>query len=934
MGHVYIQTNKFYTIPRYEAYHQTKREYIQAIDPAYDNKQTGEKWTLLMTRLANSLNEDHIPNGLQVGTFRERLAGFKTTREGTSNSQFNVSLTQCVNYFEEFNFLYNTTDPRYKLTDAAKKDLLTSINEAMGVCETGLNGRLYTALQAHQKESDWIQNELVKARCETLRMLHTQYGGGNHDVHSYNALVHLANNAQLGIPQQEAILDAHAGIVDSSRLTAFFNEHYPVLFATYEKQMEDNLTNHYLSELTTKLAIDSAQWSAGTVTIPFIQTRDISDSITAYFQGARTDHVLYALGDLSDDDYTEYTLKSKEEVAKIIKGLVAQKLIVDQYLVSLDDIANDRTAHPNLRLKTGVVLDELIDLHNALKEHDLQQINDKLHQNPVILMSYPELVINHIDSNPAILSNVPRWLRANTRFIDSSMAVLNQLLCDAISAHNEDAIRNLTAQILNLIQSEYGYLQQLSKPVFTHPIVAKMLIEKNGLLFAYLNDALQNDSDLRAQAEGQHLFGAYHTNAIINKGVDMILGAHFNARRSLPYQYRNEPSLALSQQNVPIHRAIANFLRIKAFIALLTPGTLTLREVCAHVNDLNPDLLLKVIHYRKINHLPPLPFFDNENTCKDLEKFNQELTDRLDPDWSHDYLSIKRRACEQENFAFIRDPFAVKNAVTFLSKADRWFAGFNQYHTYQSNNEKLWARLMIAARALCDLVITMAKIGLYVAAIYYVYPVIYAIVQLYIVPATLTYFCLWLVNIFLQNSLIATVNDVIWRLVTLDAEFLLAMIFNICFQIMPLYTAIIGTLDAPMAILGMLTNVFSYLTSKNEYLAGTLEDTCENTVVRLEGINEASAQDKADLLRALLTQMKTEVSSEQGHSFTDLLDKKYPNTYQGATHNVSFSDVASKRRPHDSALTLDDQPDRMRFFSGRTTTEALLATVEPSLQMA
>ncbi|NDH08814.1 MAG: hypothetical protein EBY16_04235 [Gammaproteobacteria bacterium] len=931
MRYIYIPTNKYYNIPTYEEYHQTKKQHLQAIDPQYDTKNPSEKWTLLIAKLTDSLSPKHMPLGMQVRTFQTSLDRFKTKRVNTSNSRFNLSLTQCVNYFEEFNFLYNTTDARYKLTDDAKKDLLKSIHAAFGVCETGLNTDLYSALQSHQKEHDWIQNELVKARCETLHQLQTQYGSS--DVHVYNKLVQLANNAQLGIPQKEEILDAHAGImVDSTKLTAFFNQHYPALFATYEKQIEDSLTNHYLSEFTKMLGICSADWEAGPVTIPFINTRDITGSMNAYFQGVPTDDILYALGELTDD-CAQYTLKSKQDVAKIIKGLVAKKLIADEYLVSLDQVTKDRAAHQNLRLKKGVVVDELINLHDVLQQNNPEQIQDKLQQNVVILMSYPELVISLIDSNPAILSSIPRWLRADTRFVDSSLVVLNQLLCNAIDENNEDAIRTLTAQVLNLIQSEYGYLQQLSEPVFKNPLVAAMLVEKNGLLFAYLDDELQKNAELRSQFKGQDRFGAYHSETELSSGSDMIRWAHFKAQQSLPNEYKNEPGLALHIENITLHQSMANFLRIKAFIALLTPSALTQREVFACVNDLNPDLLLKVIDYRKRKQLPPLPFFNNDKTGKELEKFNQELSVELTPDWSQDYLSIKRRACEQENFACIRDPFAMKNAVTFLSKTDNWFAGFNQYHAYQSNNEKLWAKLMMAARALYDLVITMAEIGLYLAFIYYTLPVLCVIVDFYCLQGLLTYFCLWLLNLYLNNSLISTVNNVILIFLMLDAIFLAVTMFLIYNKITPLYSALIGIFDSLMAMLSIITNSFSYFTSKNEYLAETLEETCENTLVRLDGIYEESAQEKSELLRGLLTQVKTEANQDPGHSFKELLDKKYQVSYRGRTHNVSFLEVASKRRAHYGVFKLDDQPNRMGFFSCRTTTEALLTTVEPGLQM-
>lgn len=917
MEHVYIQTNKYYITPTYEDYHLTKKAHLQAMDQQYDTKQTGEKWTLLMTNLANSLSQEHMPKDTQLKAFKTSLASFKTKRESTSNSHFNLSMIQCVNYFEEFNFLYNTTDPRYQLTDAAKKDLLKSISEAMGVCETGLNGRLYTALQAHQKESDWIQNELVKARCETLRMLHNQFG--SEDVHVYNKLVQLANNAHLGIPKKEEILDIHAGMIDSAGLEVFFNKHYPALFATYEKQIEDSLTNHYLGELATTLGINSAEWAAGTITIPFEKTNDISGSIEAYFQNVPQDEILYALGELSED-YTQYTLKSKQDVAKTIKRLVAQKLIIDQYVVSLDQIADDPTIHPNLRLKKGVVLDELIILHHALKLNDHQLIQDKLQRNPLILMNYPDLINSQIKSNPAILSNVPRWLRTDTRFVDSSMVILNQLLSEAISEKNEDVIRNLTSQILNLIQSEYGYLQQLSEPVLKHPIVAAMLVEKNGLLFGCLdlNPTMQ---------EHEYLFGAYHD--VQANGADILSAAYFNARKLLPEAYKNEPGLGAPKSNTSYHQSMADFLRIKAFIALLTPGVLTHREFLAHVNDLNPSLLLKVIHYRKANNLPPLPFFENDKTCKDLETFNSEITTRLAPDWSQNYLSIKRRACEQENFKFIRDPFALKNAQTYLSKTDTWFTGFNQYHVYQSSNERLWERLMIMMHELSRVVIPIVKIGVSVAILYYVVPALTEILEMYVWPGILTSYSLWLLNLYLNSRLVSTVNEIIWRIIFLDWDLYFAAIGTIVYQSCLIIYSLVMALDGIFALLGLISNTLSYFTNPNEYIAGTLEDTCENTVLRLEGMNEASAQAKGELLRGLLNLVTDEMNSQPGLSLKELLDKKYPITYQGRTHELSFSEVASKRRAHVGEFKLDDQSDRMRFFSGRTTTEGLIAAVEP-----
>ncbi|HBI21620.1 MAG TPA: hypothetical protein DDY37_03385 [Legionella sp.] len=157
---VFLPTHQFYVVPGYEDYHLTKQAHLLTLDPQYNTKSTHDKWSFLMARLTASLtNADDMPRSrdrarVSIADFQQTLNHFKTTREATSVSYFNLSLEQCVRYFEDFYFLYTTDDPRFKLMPVAKKALLQSIAEAMGTCETGINGRFYTALQDHQKEAD------------------------------------------------------------------------------------------------------------------------------------------------------------------------------------------------------------------------------------------------------------------------------------------------------------------------------------------------------------------------------------------------------------------------------------------------------------------------------------------------------------------------------------------------------------------------------------------------------------------------------------------------------------------------------------------------------------------------------------------------------------------------------------------------------------
>jgi len=921
MRDIYLETNRFYTIPSFKEYHLAKTAHINANHPQYDTKQTNEKWNLLITELMNSLEQKHIPNGMWALDFKNRLASFKTRRETTPPSPTNLSLEKLVNYFEEFNFLYRTTNPCYKLTDAAKKDLLQSISEGMGVCETGLNGRLYTALQVHQKETDWIQNELVKARCVTLGLLHTAYGvgsGDNHNVHTYNVLVQLANGAQLGIPQKEEVVDAYASIVNFQAVQAFFNAQYPTMFASYENNIEDCLTNHYLSELANTLGIDNVAWTHHTITMNYQQIRDINLSIQAYFQ---EEIDLYKIGDDDDNNDENYVLKPKQEVAKEIKSLVRKKLIADRYLISLDQIVEDPSLHQQVRLKNGMVLDDLISLYRALKNHEPQQILDSLEQNPLMLLRYPEL-ISKICSNSAILSAIPRWLRCDSRFMDASMTALDQLLCEAINENDEEAIENLTQAVLYLIRSEYGYLGQLSQPVFANRLVAEKLIKKNNLLLGFRDTALQADF---AQDE-----------------EDDRSSAHSCIYQKLPQDFIGRYDVFFKKGQF-YHEIMTDFLKVQAIAELLSPKKISISTFLEHVNYLSPDQVLAVIRYRQEKQQPPLPFFDDH---RDLEKFIQEIEIQLeDTDWSKSYLSIKRRACEKEDFKFM-DPWAKKNVVTFLAKTDGWFAGFNQYQVYQTSYERLWTTLMDMAGVLLKLVVPIVTIGMTIANITWLFVPNIALMSAfisqfsgYIIPIILAAISIslsidltTLLKLYIDASQIPLVMNILDNIIL--GIFLGAISFALIYIIMDqskdIFKTIIDNMGSFTIFLDVISRAFSHFTKKNPCHDDTLEDTCENIVIRLDGINEASAQGKAEVLRELLTQIKTD---EEG-TFKERLCKKYPINYQGQTHQVSFQETASIRRGHHCAFKLSERPGGMGFFSRRTTTEALLETVEPSLSLA
>lgn len=863
--HVFIPTDKFYTAPAFAAYDEVKQAHLQATDAEYNGKSTKDKWALLIDRLSKAL---------QSQAFTDILTGFKTKRESTPESDCNLSLQQCVTYFEDFYFLYTTTDTRFKLTSAAKKSLLNSIRDVVSnVCETGINGQFYKVLQDHKKDVDWIKDALTKARCATLLQLKSRYVaehriGSNYDVHVYDYMVSIANTRQLGIPIEVIIRDAFAGALNQRQIDTYFNTHAPRLFEAYEKEVTSTLINEYLlSKFIAIFHIDSVAWNNNTVTLSFEHMRDLQRSIEIDFHGIPAQEVLNHLGELSEDCLS-FTLKKKSEVALKIGNLVTQKLIADEYYVSLDDVAENRQKHQNLRLKNGTNLDDLIKLHQALKNADAQA----LHSNPRRLINYSELILAHIKSNSVNASLIPRWLKMDTRFMDASMTVFDERLCDAIARGHDEDIRAICAQLFNFIQAEDGYLAKLSTLVKTN---ARFI-------------------DLVKEAE-RHLLPA-----------EMI-----------------------------------TFL-------LSTTRDISSHDMLTYVNQVASGTLLNIIDTRRDNNLPPLPF--SKEISSDLQQFIQEIDVQLQPDWSAPHLDLKRKACEKEDFAFIHDSWRTKNALTFLATTDNWFTAFRQYHAYQTSAEKRVLLLMGLLCAMRDVVLSILNVVLSLLKLFVLRlplepdftdlfsPMLTAVITAYICLVGILYGMEYLVSTYITNSsvlnnIVAGIAEPFWfyiRHLDVARASVYFAVVSVALAVQALGPYLMDTFDMVKALLKTLANSFAF--DAHDNIKFSLEEACDETISRLEGRGEASAQEKNEVLKAVYSQAKGDVTPD--NSLKACLDKRYKVSYRGRDHDVSFSDVASTRRGYFSSFSLEPQTAWMSFFSRQTTTEHILASVSPLAGMA
>ncbi|MDF1683932.1 MAG: hypothetical protein P1U36_04660 [Legionellaceae bacterium] len=845
----YLPTDKYYSAPEYDVYDLAKNKHLENLGEAYPALNTQEKWSVLMTTFTRALDNQELI---------EQLNTFKTQREEMPDSKNSLNLEQCVGYFEDFCFLYTTSESDYQLTPASKKMLLTAIKESIGECETGINSQFYTVLQAYKKDNDWIKDELSKTRCSIIRQLQTQYLShqqqldNGHNVHTLNILITAAKQEQLGINTQEEISDVWEFLFNKRTINAFFQEHYPTLFRSYEQQSIDTLTNYYLDELAFRLDLenlenlDNTDWAAGELIIPLAKTVNIQKSIEGHFQGLNITGVVDSLGKESDDRIN-FILKTKQDVAHIIKHLVTEKLLIDQYCVRIDDVEENSDDLPDIRLQKGIKKDDLLAVYRAFEQQDQHVMHETLKQHVSILACYPELALSQLHKNPTLISAFPIELKNDTRFTDAAFSSLNKSLDEAVAQNHEQAINQLTTQLLNLIKYETGYLHDLPESVRTHHLIASRLPQN--------------------------------------------LPANFNWQKER--------------------------IGIQAFMT--------------HVHQLNPALLLEIIEQRKQAHLSPLPFFEHDRAIHDLKTYHDELNTELAPQWDQSYLSIRRRACNQEDLAYLINPHDKKNAATYLAQTNTWFTGFTQYHAYQTSFEKLWLELCLIAQACSKLAWSILITYMAYWAFVNITPMITLLIQPHFWLLIISSLVLLRTASAINSTSLAAVATTIFLVAWLHwaawlvSGLIVAIAVRACAgNAYPVAEAICAALSTSFHDITIMLSSLWVNANRNN----TLENASENMLVRLDSIDKASAQEKSDVLRTLLSQVKADVSDETGHTFAELLKHKYRIFHHGDAHEVSFSDVSRMRRSSSDEFQLEETSSCMGFFSGRTSSEALMATAE------
>lgn len=910
--------------------------------PSYQDmsSRTNERWHTILNRFRALAPECEA-----------ELALFQKQRIDANGSIFNLSLDSCLDYFENFYFLYTTTDARFALNDYTKKRLLESIKDAMATCETGKSTRFEIVLQLYRTDLNWITNLLSKQRYELILAMNDAYNNEHHTAagmqpHVLKIMTQLAADANLGIKIEHYVRDVYAGYMSQASISAYFKANYPRVFLQeYEDAIVETLSQHLLFEMN-EMYNATATWETTGITIVADDVGTLDDFLNKRL-GLTGVNVQGQLGSFNDE-YTAYQLKTKPECLAALRGLVKQKLLNEEYGVALNLVTKDNKdafKKMALNVKKGASIDAICSLNksfskgNTINSHQLAHVIAKYADT---LLLYPELLLNAIETHPEWLLLLPTTLKNNTFFVEAMVAKLAPQLLTAFEENHEDKIVQLTTILFKITKYNADYLHHLPVALLSHPPFALQLVKKDGLLLKILPDQVKNNADI--------VNAALQQNYLVFKDVPKELSSKKEYSEIFKEFQKTELDLQLHEfvSNLgcyrkgffmPIHHA-------DAIVKLSTTKHLSTKTVVRLAQMVSPEELIKIVNFRKKQGLPALPYCSNTSIIND---FTRSLREQKIEDWRDDgYYSVKKRASEMARVSIGNDAFSTHCATNYLAKTDSWFiamlqyqrANFGAYTGLRQFWEQLKQVILTIGRLLWSTIKLAAISVITIPLVYYTNLLIAA--TLAALPASLP--LALLVFALLGPAITRNINNRILNSVTallssLIISFLVFDLFIAIYAIKQAGGEIYNVVKQLMATVTSTITLFSRLfksmlpDSELKHAVGehaNIRTKCEESISRLRMIETPSAQDKADILETVFDKINgeidialashqidpTDVEKEMAHQLTE------PQTFsfREQQHHLSFYQVANLPRSNGD-FTIPDKapaPSRFAFFNAAT----------------
>lgn len=926
-----LASNKLYQSMSLKEYNTAKQTCIKRLNQGYETKSVPEKWDLLLELFKNLAPQ-----------YSEKLTSFQLARKNTNYNLFNLSLTDCLQYFENFYFLYTTSDPQFKLSDSQKSLLLEAIDDAMGTCETGISTRFEGVLQQYRTDLDWITNVLSKSRYQLLLGLQDAYNTTYHialdlRVHVLKIMTQLATDAGLGIEIEHYIKDAFASLVNKTQITQYFQEHAPRVFTEdYEEVVVDILSQHLLFELQELFCPNATNWENETSLIPATRVQEFMTFVNNRL-GLTDISPIESLGELEDDN--AYCLKNKKETYALLRAFVQKKLIQDQYVIPFTAITKENASIARtIQLKKGVSFSTLLKINETLlnySEDNTDEIATLLQKNSPTLLHYPDLLLSHIDAHPDLLELLPRALETNSYFQQQTAEAIDKAMCLAISTGSLTQIDTFTPPLLRLIKQNPHLVSALSKPLLSYEPFALSLVAIDGLLIKFLPETLRDNPGIAQAAIRQTPFAVLYTSEQILRSIPTQDGRKLNAaldstqktyialQQHLKTIYRLDfPECPIGDDDGWAHpekgeMLLSSLRTMKAVHALLTAKSLGALSVAHSTKIVSPELLIKIVNIRKENHLSPLPH------CADIaiiEDFCNALAKHGMTDWSEGFASIKRQACELTRYYTAQHNPYEKTVVGYLVKADDWYTAMQQYHNSMfgpiNTLEKFWLQLKRTMQSYALLAKNLFQFAVIGAAGWYVGGLAWALFASLSLSLVLGLCALALFGPTLAKSInnrrlmaVASVASALIFAILLSNFIIYTLATIYCIKKLVQTPALFkAAFQSTVTLFSrLLKSLFSWDAPSEQLSSGAnIKIKCEESIARLKCLDEPSAQAKADLLETLWNKITAAIHAEtsEGLILPERADIELAKrlrvpqelTFQGKTHTLSFYDIAAIRR--------------------------------------
>ena len=325
-----LPTETLYQSPSFGDSNEKKETWIHThLASNYITMTDEDKWDHLMGEFSN--------RALVADADKTLFAQFRDNRKETTENRHNISLKQCLAYFENFIFLYCNTESGYELTLNNKQAILNDIKRGMqpGICEPGKITHFEATLQKYRKDTNWILQELYEHRLNIVQRIADEYNNQNHihdgmSIHTVMHMQKLAKDSQLGIDPSNEINDSYLYVMNTTPMSDYFKRVSVDKFAEYERNIAANLNNHLMTTVLKWFQdkrINITTWEQNGLLLNQNDTPIFNEFITGLL-----DISIDSLGEW-DEDYVNFKIHSKQTFQNAMGALLNKKLIRDGYFV-------------------------------------------------------------------------------------------------------------------------------------------------------------------------------------------------------------------------------------------------------------------------------------------------------------------------------------------------------------------------------------------------------------------------------------------------------------------------------------------------------------------------------------------------------------------------------------------------------------------------